>query len=390
MDLVHIDYVKMEVTVGLKEKPEVKDVLVVEDHFTRYLQAYVMKNHTARTTARVLYNEYFSVFGFPRRLMSDQAPEFSGKVIAALCNLLGVAKIRTSPYHPQSNGAVERAHQTLRRMKGKLDPEKQCKWKSHLGSVLIAYNATRSLITGYSPYFLMFGRRPRLPIDLLFPTAMRQGLTRTIDDYVLSLYERLKEALLVARDSAIMEARRQKRHYDRKAGAVELQPGDKVLVKLDAFHGQRQKLKNRWSGDLHMVVKHVADGIPTYVVKNNKTGKKQVLHCARLLLWLAEYDSKPIRVNCIMISASLPGMDLETRLHGSDRQNAVPRRLIYGLNWPMLKSMYKSSNPTMDNVVWEALMGAPRNGTGHRIPDERKKKRCSLRCRTDSEDVPVR
>ena len=51
MDLVHIDYVKMEVTIGLIEKPEVKDVLVVEDHFTRYLQAYITKNHTARTTA---------------------------------------------------------------------------------------------------------------------------------------------------------------------------------------------------------------------------------------------------------------------------------------------------------------------------------------------------
>ena len=113
MDLVHIDYVKMEVTVGLKEKPEVKDVLVVEDHFTCYLQAYVTKNHTARATARVLYNEYFSVFDFPHRLMSDQAPEFLGKVIAALCDLLGVAKICTSPYHPQSNGTVERAHQTL-------------------------------------------------------------------------------------------------------------------------------------------------------------------------------------------------------------------------------------------------------------------------------------
>ena len=168
---------------------------------------------------------------------------------------------------------------------------------------------------------------------------MRQGLTRTIDDYVQSLYERLKEALPIARDSAIIEARRQKRHYDRKAGAVELRPGDKVLVKLDAFHGQRQKLKNRWSGDLHTVVKRVADGIPTYVVENDKTGKKQVLHHARLLLWLAEYDGEPIRVNCIMISVSLPGTDLETQLHGSDRQNAVLRRLIYGLNWPMLKSM---------------------------------------------------
>ena len=274
-------------------------------------------------------------------------------------------------------------------MIGKLDPEKRCKWKSHLGSVLIAYNATRSLVTGYSPYFLMFGCRPRLPIDLLFPTAVQQGLTRTIDDYVLSLYKRLKEALPVARDSTIMEARWQKRHYHQKARAVELQPGDKVLVKLDAFRGQRRKLKNRWSGDLHTVVKCVADWIPTYVVKNDKTGKKQVLHHARLLLWLAEYDSEPIRVNRIMISASLPGTSLETQLHGSDRHNAVPHRLIYGLNWPMLKSMHKSSSPTMDNAVRQVLTGAPRNGTGHRIPDKRKKKRRSLRCRTDSEDVPV-
>ena len=291
--------------------------------------------------------------------MLDQAPEFSGKVIAALCDLLGVAKRCTSPYHPQSNGTVERAHQTLRRMIGKLDPEKRRKWKLHLGSILIAYNATRSLVTGYSPYFLMFRCRPRLPIDLLFPTAVRQRSTRTIDDYVLSLYERLKEALPVARDSAIMEAQRQKRHYNRRAGAVELQPKDKVLVKLDAFRGQRWKLKNRWSGDLHTVVKCVVDGIPTYVVKNDKTGKKQVLHRARLLLCLAEYDSEPIRVNRIMISATLPGMSLETQLYGSDRRNAVPHRLIYGLNWPMLKSMHKSSSLTMDNAVQEALMGAP-------------------------------
>ena len=56
----------LEVTVGIKEKPLVKNVLVVEDHFMRYTQAYVTNNHTARTTARMLYNKFFSVFGFPR------------------------------------------------------------------------------------------------------------------------------------------------------------------------------------------------------------------------------------------------------------------------------------------------------------------------------------
>ena len=75
-----------------------------------------------------------------------------------------------------------------------------------------------------------------------------------------------------------------------------------------------------------------------------------------------------------MISASLPGTDLETQLQGSDRQNAVLCRLIYGLNWPMLISMYVSSSLTTDNAVREVLMRASRNGTGHRIPDKRKKK----------------
>ena len=66
LDLVHIDYVSMEVMVGVTEKPVVKNVLVVEDHFTCFTQAYVTNNHTTRTMARVLYNEFFSVFGFLR------------------------------------------------------------------------------------------------------------------------------------------------------------------------------------------------------------------------------------------------------------------------------------------------------------------------------------
>ena len=65
MELVLIDYVGMEVTVVAKEKPVVKNVLVVVDHFTKYIQAFVTKNHMARMTARVLYINYFSVFGFP-------------------------------------------------------------------------------------------------------------------------------------------------------------------------------------------------------------------------------------------------------------------------------------------------------------------------------------
>ena len=160
MELVHIDYVGMEVTVVTDKRPVVKNVLVVIDHFTHYVQALVTKNHTARTMARVLYNNYFSVFGFPQCLISDQGTEFCGKVIVAMCSLLGVKKIWTTPYHPQTNGSAERVHQTLQRMIGKLDPEKRKKWPAHIGSIIIAYNSTRSLVTGYSWVFLCSGRGP--------------------------------------------------------------------------------------------------------------------------------------------------------------------------------------------------------------------------------------
>ena len=159
-----------------------------------------------------------------------------------------------------------------------MDPDKRAKWPSHLGPILIAYNATRSLITGYSPYFLMFRRRPRLPVDLLFPTVRWDENSRTTAEYVTALYDKLKSALALARDTTILEAQRKQRLYNHKAGAVELHPGDKVLVKLDAFRGQWWKLKNRWGDALHTVVKCVADGIPAYEVENDTNKKRQVLH----------------------------------------------------------------------------------------------------------------
>ena len=160
MELIHIDYIGMEVTVATDRNPMVKNVLVVVDHFTWYVQAFVTKNHMARTMARVLWNNYFSVFSFLQCLISDQGTEFCGKVIAAMCSLLGAEKIRTTPYHPQINGSAARVHQTLQRMIGKLDLEKRKKWLAEIGSITIAYNSTRSLVTGYSPYYLMFGWRP--------------------------------------------------------------------------------------------------------------------------------------------------------------------------------------------------------------------------------------
>ena len=180
-------------------------------------------------------------------------------------------------------------------MIGKLDLEKCQKWPAHLGSVFIAYNATQSLVTGYSAYYLMFGWRPWLPIDLLFPTRREHNLTCTIDEYVKTLYRCLWKSVKITQDSALKEALWQKHLYDRKVGAIELQSGDRVLVKLDAFHGQWRKLKNWWGSDLHTIQTCMVDRVPAYVVKNVRTRKTKVLHHSRLLLWLIDFG-EPVQM----------------------------------------------------------------------------------------------
>ena len=214
----------------------------------------------------------------------------------------------------------------------------------------------------------MFGCRPRSPVNLLFPTVRRDENSRTTDEYVTSLYDKLKSALASARDTALLEAQRQKWLYDRRAGAVELHPGDKVLVKLDAFRGQRQKLKNQWGDALYTVVKCVVDGIPAYEVENNTNKKRQVLHWAGLLLWLTEPEGKPLRINCISIESGLTRAELATPFCRSVKLGVVPHKLIYGLNTAMFESRRELPGLMMGNEARGALTGAPRNGTGHRIP----------------------
>ena len=321
--------------------------------------------------------------------MSDQGTEFCGKVIVAMCSLLGVEKIRTTPYHPQMNGSAERVHQTLQRMIGKLDPEKRRKWLAHIGSIIIAYNSTRSLVTGYSPYYLMFGGRPQLPIDLLFPTHRTQMLTRTIDEYVASLYDRLRESLAIAQDCAVKEAQRQKRLYDRKVGAIELRPGDHVLVRLDAFRGQRRKLKNRWGDDLQTVVSCMADGIPAYVVKNNRTGKKKIVHQARLLLWLADYG-EPVRSNLVDISSVPPGTVMDHYPpEGCEGDNLVPGcSLWYGLDLTVYLGVIDDPERMSSRLGREVHAGAPRNVAGQMIVTLDEEETCPECLGSYSEDVP--
>ena len=145
-------------TVERPETDQLVNVLVVTDHFTRYTMAFITPDQKARATARVLWDGVFTVLGIPDKLLSDQGGSFENTLLKEICRLAGIRKSRTSPYRPQTNGQVERANQNIIRMLGKLDKEARRDWVRHLPTVIYAYNATRSRVTGYSPHYLMFGR----------------------------------------------------------------------------------------------------------------------------------------------------------------------------------------------------------------------------------------
>ena len=112
-ELLHVDFTSIEETVLLKEEPVIQNVLVLQDHFSKYIVAYVVKDQTACTAAKTLRNGYSRLFGAPAYLISDQGKAFTGHIITHLCDLYGVQKLRTSPYHAQTNGHVERMNQTI-------------------------------------------------------------------------------------------------------------------------------------------------------------------------------------------------------------------------------------------------------------------------------------
>ena len=162
------------------------------------------------------------------------------QVVKDLCKLYGVQKLRTSSYHAQTNGQVERMNQTIIRMIGKLGEDEKARWSEHLPELLLAYNATCSAVTGYSPYYLLFGRWPRIPVDFQFPTHRDPPHTTSMARSVATMQERLKEAFEVARQLTCEEAARQCRYYDKTARAISLQPGDVVMVRTDQFVSKRK------------------------------------------------------------------------------------------------------------------------------------------------------
>eukprot|EP00731_Ephydatia_muelleri_P010034 Em0005g620a len=253
-------------------------VLVAVDHFTKWAEAYGIPNQEAATVARKLVDEMFCRFSPPEQLHSDQGRQFESELVKEVCKLLEIKKTHTTPYHPQCNGIVERFNRTLLGMLATTVDSYPSSWEQNIRRVCLAYNSSVHASTGFSPFFLMFGRQVKLPVDLMYGTT--QGKETAVMEYVKNLKDGLLEAYALVRDRCETEHKRQKSIYDRKVHGEPYSEGDLVWLFTPAVpSGQSRKLHRPWKGP-YKVVERLGDA--TYKLQGTRGRRPQIVHFDRL------------------------------------------------------------------------------------------------------------
>ena len=248
LELLCIDFTKVDVAKGGKE-----NVLVFTDTFSKYSQAFITSNQKALTVAKLLVDKWFSVYGIPSRIHSDQGRSFDNEIIAHLCHMYGVRQSTTTLYNPCGNSQCEHFNRTLFGLMQSLDWEQKPNWPIYLPSLVYAYNATPHSTTGLQPYELMFSHKAPMPCDnwlglghyelggFKFKTAW---LGQQLD------------ALVNAHKHALKLINKTTKHSKARTGGKELLiPVGNHVVLCNHPKG-RNKIQDKYKSDIYVVVGH--------------------------------------------------------------------------------------------------------------------------------------
>ncbi|XP_045546301.1 uncharacterized protein [Salmo salar] len=221
--------------------------------------------------------------GIPDEILTDQGTNFTSRLMVQLHRQLGIKRLRTTPYHPQTDGLVERFNQTLKNMLRKFVADTGKDWDKWLPFLLFAYREVPQASTGFSPFELLYGWPVQGPLDLLkkcwegSPVATSgQGIVQ----YVLQMRDRLERYREEARANLQQAQKAQKRGYDQHARHRAFEPGQKVLLLLPS---STSKLLAQWQGP-YLIGRKM--GPVTYEVLHPDKGKeKQTYHVNLLKAW---------------------------------------------------------------------------------------------------------
>ena len=223
-------------------------ILVMVDYATRYPEATPLKSIDTVTVAEALL-EMWTRVGIPHQVLSDRGTQFVSEIMQEVHRLLSVKGLRTTPYHAQCNGLVERFNGTLKSMLKKLCDEKPNSWNRYIAPSLFAYREVPQESTGFSPFELLYGRTVRGPMAILRELWTReereQEEVQLASNYVIELKNRIEETCKLVQRNLRQSGDRYKKHFDKKARVRTFKAGDQVLLLLPTKHN---KLEMSWRG----------------------------------------------------------------------------------------------------------------------------------------------
>ena len=218
------------------------------------MECIALPSQTAEETARAAIDQFFSRFGYPFQVFSDQGRNFESKLFREICKALHIHKARTTPYRPSSNGQVERYNRTLMDAVRCFIGKAQTSWDTHLQQIAGALQASVNHQSGYTANKLMLGREVNTPAHLMFPQAGRKK--DSLDAYVVEFVSSMQKAHEVARTKLKTANKRMKRNYDLRILKRTFAVKDPVYI-LDkaVVKGDCKKLGPPWKGPGVIVTK---------------------------------------------------------------------------------------------------------------------------------------
>lgn len=270
-EILAIDFTLLE-----PSRNGLENVLVMTDVFSKYTLAVPTRDQRASTVAQALVSEWFFKFGVPARIHSDQGRNFESFLIQQLCVLYGIEKSRTTPYHPAGNGQCERFNRTLHNLLRAFPSSRKRDWHSCLPQVLYSYNTTPHQSTGESPFYLMFGQEPRLPVDFLLG-RVQDPVGGGVHEWMQEHQTRLQLAFEGARERLKVAAERRKKNYDRHVRDAPLEEGQLVWIRDHSARG-RHKIQDLWGPVVYRVMRVPQEGGSVYTIApaDDQTKVRQV------------------------------------------------------------------------------------------------------------------
>jgi hypothetical protein len=270
-------------------------IVTATEYFTKWPEAKPLKKADAENVAKFLYEEIICRHGTPKILLSDQGSHFRNELVEKLCQKFKIQRRFSSPYHPQTNGLVERFNKTLCTMLAKLGDITN--WDENIPSVLFAYRTTKHNITQNTPFYLIYGRPPVLPIEVEPEKDPNSeiDLEHTFLKRIYEIEELLPEKYNETRKLITKSQQKaQDRHETKIKKKIIYQIGDQVLMHDSRLDKQWSgKLEPKWKGPFKI---HKILDKGSYILENKFGIMKLPVHSDRLRPYHDKQKWEPIIV----------------------------------------------------------------------------------------------